>query len=72
MNWEAIGVIIAGIGGLLAIAVAYLRLFVKNELQTLESHLKKTIEDSYVRRDLFEIRSRGLEERLQRIEHHAA
>lgn len=68
MNWEAMGVIIAIFSGLLAIATAYLRLFVKNELSQLREDLMKAIKEQYVSKEIFETKWASAELRLARLE----
>ncbi len=68
MNWEAISVIVSIIAALQAIAAAYLRLFVKNELNQLHQELTEAINKQFISREIFETKISALEQRLARVE----
>lgn len=63
MNWEAVGVILTAFAGLLALATAYLRLFVANELNA----LREMMEQKFVRREVFDLEIKHVKDELPTI-----
>lgn len=63
MNWEAVAVILTAVSGLLALATAYLRLFVANKL----NELREVMEEKFVSQKVFELHRERLESELARI-----
>lgn len=63
MTWEAVGVILTAFAGLLALATAYLRLFVANELNA----LREMMEQKFVSQKVFDLEMEHIEETLTAI-----
>ncbi len=63
MNWEAVGVILTAITGLLVLATAYLRLFVANQL----SALRELMEQKFVSQKVFDLHSKHVDDELAAI-----
>jgi hypothetical protein len=63
MNWEAVGVILTAITALLALATAYLRLFVANKL----NELREVMERKFVSQEVFELRMKHVDLELATI-----
>ena len=63
MNWEAVAVILTAVSFLLALATAYLRLFVANEL----NKLREAIDGKFISQQVFNLHKERLETELATI-----
>lgn len=68
INWTAVNTAIGVISGVIVAVGAYLRMFIKGELASMESKLMTTIEAKFSTKELVTIKITDIERRLAMVE----